>query len=229
MAPSQPPPSRYTGVPRRLDIPRGTALVRVHDAEFAASAFKPTSAPSGRAGRLQGGRFDATNADPFPFLYAASDGPTAVSEALLRDLPMDDHGARFVQRALLAGRQISWLTTETELSLVTLRSGQDLAALGQDTWLTTSPRLLYPLTREWCSAIGLWAPWAQGLTWRSLREPDGFAYIFFGDRLGVEHPSDCFSVVTTNVPVVPPDNQLDHGEGLTYAKNVLDAYRVVLS
>lgn len=229
MTPSQPPPSRFTGQPRHLVLPRGATLVRVHDAEFAAGAFRPIPILAGRAARLRGGRFDATESDPFPSLYAASDGPTAISEALLRDLPMDDSGVRILPRTLLAGRQISWLTTEAELSLVTLRSGQDLAAIGQDAWLTTSPRSEYPLAREWCSAIRRWAPWAHGLTWRSLREPDGFAYIFFGDRPSLRQNEGCFSLVTANVPVAPPNNRLDRGAGLIYMQEILDAYRAVVA
>ena len=229
MAPNQSPPSRYAGEPHRLAIPHGTTLVRVHAAEFAPNSFNPNAAPTGRAGRLKGGRFDATEDDPFPYLYAANVGPTAVSEALLRDLPMNEQGVRVFQRARLAEHQISWLTTEAELSLVTLRSGQDLAAIGQDSWLTTAPRSEYPMTRQWCSAVRRWAPWAQGLTWRSLREPDGFAYIFFGDCFSNRRPEDCFSVVTADVPVLPPENQLDYGAGLVYVENILDAYRTVFT
>lgn len=229
MAPNQPPPLRFTGEPRRLEIPPGTTLVRVHSAEFAANAFNPSAAPTGRAGRFKGGRFDATGSDPFPYLYAANDGPTAVSEALLRDLPMNEHGVRILQRARLAEHRISWLTTEAELSLVALRSGQDLAAIGQDSWLTTTPRPGYPMTRQWCSAMRRWAPRAQGFTWRSLREPDGFADIFFGDCFGDRRPEDCFSVVTAGMPVLPAANHLDSGAGLVYVENVLDAYRTVLA
>lgn len=203
--------------------------MRVHSSEYAAHAFNAAAAPTGRAGRLSGGRFDARDADPFPFLYAASDGPTAVSESLLRDIPADEHGVRIIPRRLLSGRRISWLATEVELALVTLRSGQDLAAIGQDAWLTTSPRSQYPLTREWCTALRQWAPWAQGLTWRSLREPDGFAYVLFGDRLGQRRPDDCFSALTADVPVVPPHNRLERGAGLIYTESLLDACRTVLA
>ena len=76
---------------------------------------------------------------PYSFLYAADDDATAVSEVLLRDLPLDERGARLLPRARLRNLRIGWLTTNRDLQLVDLRSGRDLAAIGQDTWLTDRP------------------------------------------------------------------------------------------
>ena len=203
----------------------GTVLVRIHDRAFAADAFNPTLAPSGPGGRLRGGRFDATARDAFPFLYAADDTATAFSEALLRDLPADPRGARILSAAQLANRQVSRLSTQMPLPLVTLRSGRDLAAIGQDTWLTTASRPDYPLTRQWCSAIRRWAPWAQGLTWRSNREPDGFAYILFGDRC----PPRCLAPAPPGTQPLATAQPLDAAAGLHHLEDLLDAYRIVLA
>jgi hypothetical protein len=175
-------------------------------------------------GALRGGRFDATPEDPYGFLYAAEDDATAVSEVLLRDLPIDERGARLLPGAALRGRRIGWLTNTVDVALVDLRSGVDLAAVGQDTWLTTCPAAEYELTRRWAAALRRWALWASGLTWRSRREPAGFAYVFFADRC----PEGCFSEVTEGLPLPAGDNALDRGAGQLYIAEMLARYSVAL-
>lgn len=188
--------------------------------KFGFAEFNPTLAMNDR----RGGRFDAPSEDPYPFLYAASDDPTAVSEALLRDLPIDSSGSRLLPRAQIWGMQFSWLRVEEELRLVNLRSGQDLASIGQDSWLTTSPAAEYGATRRWCAAVRAWAPSACGMTWRSLREPEGFAYIFFGDRC----PKECFREQLVRLPVPPKDRVLDSGAAHHYLGAILADYQVAL-
>lgn len=220
MSPNQPPPSRYSGRPSRLVLPAGTTLTRVHSTAFAVTQFNPTPALHD----LQGGRFDATPGDEYAFLYAAEDDATAVSEALLRDLLADEFGARLLPRVRLSELSISWLRATAELELVSLRSGQDLAAVGQDAWLTASPAAEYAVTRRWAPAIRGWAPWACGLTWRSYREPEGFAYVFFADRC----PDGCFEEVTDGLPVPPGDQSLSAGAARLYVEGILASYRVAL-
>ncbi len=220
MSPRQAPPERYEGAPHRFALQAGTRLARIHSAAFGVSEFNPTVARS----NLRGGRFDATPSDDYAFLYAAEDDATAVSEALLRDLPIDDRGARLLPAARLSGLRISWLRTTLDLELVSLRSGLDLAAVAQDTWLTTAPAAEYAMTRRWASAIREWAPSAAGLTWRSHREPAGFAYVFFGDRC----PDGCFEEVTDGLPVPPGDQNLDAGVARLYVEGILASYRVAL-
>lgn len=220
MPPNQAPPPRYDGTPRRFVLRRGTRLTRIHSAQFAVTEFNPTVARS----ELRGGRFDATPGDEYPYLYAAEDDATAVSEALLRDLPIDDRGARLLPRAVLSDRRIGWLRPVVDLDLVSLRSGEDLAAMGQDTWLTTAPAAEYAMTRRWAAAMRRWAPWAMGLTWRSHREPDGFAHIFFGDRC----PEACFEEITEALPVPADGRDLDAGTGRLYVEELLARYRVTL-
>lgn len=182
--------------------------------------FNPTIARSD----LQGGRFDATPDDGYAFLYAAGDDKTAVSEVLLRDIPTDDYGARLLPRARLSQLSIGWLRTTLDLAIVSLRSGQDLAAIGQDTWLTASPAVEYAMTRRWASAIRGWAPWGCGLTWRSHREPNGFAYVFFADRC----PEGSFEEVADGLPVPPGDRSLAAGPARLHVEGILASYRVAL-
>lgn len=201
-------------------MPIGSILTRIHSVEFGVAEFNPTLAKN----KFQGGRFDASPEDPYSFLYAASDDPTAISEALLRDLSIDDSGSRILPRAQIVGRQISWMRIESELQLVSLRSEADLALIGQDTWLTTSPANEYASTRRWCAAIRVWAPWACGMTWRSLREPKGFAFIFFGDRC----PEGCFREQIKGLPVPVDDRALDSGAAHHYLNAILADYNVAL-
>ena len=220
MSPRQRPPTQYDGAPAPFLLAAGTRLTRIHSAQFAVPDFNQTVARH----PLRGGRFDATPDDPYAFLYAAEDDATAVSEVLLRDLPLDERGARLLPRARLRNLRIGWLTTNRDLQLVDLRTGRDLAAIGQDTWLTTGPASDYELTRDWASAIRGWAPWCGGLTWRSHREPEGFAYVLFEDRVA----DDCLAEVSSDVPLTGENQRLDDGIGRPYVERILETYRVAL-
>ncbi len=198
----------------------GTTLTRIHNSLFGSAEFNPTVASSSFAG----GRFDSTPGDEYAYLYAADSDATAISETLLRDLPADDHGARILHESRLAGLRIARLEATCDLPLVTLRSGKDLAAIGQDTWLATAPPSQFSSTQRWASAIRSWAPWAYGLTWRSNREPDGFAYVFFGDRC----PDGCFQEDRKSLTLPPQDRTLNTGAARLYIEQILTTYRVVL-
>jgi hypothetical protein len=192
----------------------------VHEVSWPVTAFNPTLADR----HWGGGRFDATEDDRYGYLYAGADDRVALSEALLRDLPPVDHGARLIPRKQLQDRRVGWLLTGRDLALVSLRSGEDLGAVGQDTWLTQAPARDYGLTRRWAHAIRDWAPWAAGFVWYSRREPDALAYVFFEDRC----PSDAFEEVTAGTPVPITDSRLDVGMGHVYVRAVLRRYGVAV-
>lgn len=220
MSPEQAPPSHYGGAPLRFRLPAGTRLVRIHSAGFGATDFNPTVARSD----LSGGRFDSTPADPYPFLYAALDEHTAVSETLLRDVPFDRRGARALPRIRLTGLRIDWVRTTADLDLVDLRSGRALAAVGQDAWLTTAPAARYALTRRWAVAIRAWAAWSAGLIWRSGREPDGISLVLFGDRT----PDGSLEAANIEAPLPPDSRDLRSGAGERYVEQLLTDYSVAL-
>lgn len=111
MPPNQSPPARYDGSPNLLRLPTGTVLTRLHAAQFSVTDFNPILADD----PIEGGRFDSTHEDAYAFLYAASDDATAVSEALLRDIPIDERGTRSLMTARLRGQRIGWLRTTCEL------------------------------------------------------------------------------------------------------------------
>lgn len=221
MSPNQPPPPQFGGTPHRHLLREGTTLTRIHSSSFGAAEFNPTVATHA----LAGGRFDSTPSDEYAYLYAAEDDAIAVSETMLRDLPIDDCGARMLPEAQLAQLRIARLKATCDLPLVSLRSGRDLAAVGQDAWLTTAPSSEYSSTRRWASAIRGWAPWACGLTWRSHREPDGCAYVLFDDRC----PSGCFEDDEGSLPLLLDSRNLSTGTSRLYIEEILTSYRVVLT
>ena len=177
------PPTQFNGTPNRYSLSAGTPLWRVHKEKYPANEFNPNPVARGRAGEFRAGRFDSTTDDPYPFLYAAADDRTAVAETLLRDLPVSQSGTRELSSQEVSGLCVSQINVQADLELVSLRSGVDLAAIGIDTRLTIGPSTEYPVTRKWSAAIREWVDGAQGLTWRSGREPEGFAYVFFGDHI----------------------------------------------
>jgi hypothetical protein len=101
---------------------------------------------------------------------------------------------------------------------VSLR-GADLGQVGQDTWLTKCDMIDYPHTRTWGEAIRGWAPWAAGFVWRSRRDEDKLAYVFFDSVCG----SDSF------VDSGHDSLALDSKEGVARVQDLLRRYNVVLS
>ena len=215
------PPSSFDGAPRQLILPAGTLLTRIHSAQFPVGAFNPTVARE----QLRGGRFDSTPEDPYAFLYAAGDDPTAVAEALLRELPIDERGRRLLPRLRLGGLRIGWLRTTADLAITRLRSGRDLAAIGQDAWLTAGPASEYEMTRRWASAIRGWDKKAAGLTWRSRLEPDGTAYVLFSDR----GAANALEEQQHGMPLPAGERDISGGAARRYTEAILTEYRTVLA
>ncbi len=217
--PNEPPPEAHRGKARRFTLESGVRLTRIHDRRFGATAFNPRLADP----HWGGGRFDASELDPYGFLYAAEDDPSAVAEALLRHLPLSSTGSRLLPHAALRGRQISWIAPAADLELVSLRSGADLAAVSQDAWLTKCDAKDYGFTRRWAQRIREWAPWAQGFVWRSRREEARYAYVFFEDRCPEE-----FEEVIDPFYAPPERNRLDREPGGSYVLQLLAEYNVTV-
>jgi hypothetical protein len=222
MAPNLAPPGGFDGHPVGSILPAFSVLTRVHSLMWDTTAFNPTLADA----HWGGGRFDATHEDPYGFIYAASSDSAAVSEALLRELPHNETGSRLLPRVQISSKRFGWMRNVTDLSLVSLCSGTDLAAVSQDTWLVTASSREYGATRRWAHAIRSWAPWAAGFVWNSFREPAERAYIFFEDRC----IPGCFEEIHTG-NAIPGNrsNRLDRGMGHEYLKQILEQYRVAIS
>lgn len=174
------PPATLPGTPTKVTLSAGTTLYRVHNRTRSSIAFNPKPVHP----LYGGGRFDATELDAYPFLYAGLTSTAAICESLLRSIPFpSDGGERLLLRAVVAGRRLSTVRLATDVTLVSLVSGADLAAVGQDAWLVQAEAAEYPYTRDWCHFIRRHTqPWAQGLIWLSKREPADRAAVLFGDR-----------------------------------------------
>jgi hypothetical protein len=175
-------------------------LFRVHQKKYAADDFNPV--PSDRY--YDGGRFDATDDDRYPFLYAAPDVDVALSETFLRDLSPDSTGPRLLPVAKVKGRRVSAISVQVDLELVSLCSGVDLGALSQDTWLTTCEPRDYAQTRHWGHWIRAHVTDACGFQWMSRREPVKPSYVLFEDRM------------PTNAIVACADPSVPSGDGADF-------------
>jgi hypothetical protein len=217
------PPARYDGTPKRFVLRRGTTIWRVHQRPYAARAFNSRLAKS-----LYGGaRFDATESDAYPYYYAALDDRTALAETLLRSLPSDESGYRVVPRSAVECRQISALVLTRDLELVSLISGEDLAAIGQDAWLVTAEPRDYPQTRDWAHWLRSQAKWAHGFVWDSLRDRGSRAIILFGDRCAADFDAGYERLLLHEVTDLTID--LDDVAGLAWLNDTLVRYRAAIA
>jgi RES domain len=214
--PRQAPPTNYSGTIPLTGLPGGTILSRVHDAAYPLTSFNPVASDP----LFGGGRFDATPADPYTYLYAADLDDGAVAEALLRDIDANDRGARFLAKKYWRGRALSRVVLNQDVTLVELRSGKQLGAIGQDTWLTTCDSDDYPQTRAWAHWLRREARTAQGIAWKSKREPTAVALVLFGDQC----PTDLLSEAAG--PLAPDPCTFDSTAGFEWLRVTLAEYRV---
>jgi hypothetical protein len=217
------PPPYYDGIPHRYLLGRGSCLWRVHDRKYCARSFKAVRSDL----QFGGARFDATEADDFPFFYAALDQGTALAETLFRDLCLDDRGMRLLTGPALTGRQMSGLTLTRDLELVSLINGEDLAAIGQDAWLVTASGSEYAQTRAWGHWLRGQAKWAHGFVWESLRDRGRLAVVLFGDRLAATFGKDYERVLLHEVPELA--DSLDDVDGAEWLNGLLERYRVAFA
>lgn len=190
----------------------------MHSTRFPANSPNPNPADI----RFGGGRFDSTDLDPYPYLYAAANDHGALAETLLRDLDPDDTGARFLHKPAWQGRQLSRLEITADVELITLRSGTDLGSIGQDTWLTWCAADDYPQTRAWAEWLRGQTPAAAGIAWLSKREPAVESYVLFGDRLPVN------PFASSVGPLYPTDCAFDSDQGFAWLRDALRPYRVAI-
>ncbi|MFK4189196.1 RES family NAD+ phosphorylase [Streptomyces sparsogenes] len=175
-----PPPDALPGVPTRAVLRKGTPMYRVHSTHR-----EPTAYNSQRAHPFYfGGRFDSTLFDSYGYLYVGFSVGAAISEVLLRSVPIDtDSGERLLLRKSFERRSLSFLRLAADIEVVSLMSGRDLSAVAQTGWLVQAEGADYPQTRDW----GHWIrrqtkAWAQGFVWPSKREPADRVAILFDDR-----------------------------------------------
>jgi RES domain-containing protein len=174
----QPPPTNFTGTAPTTTLPAGTTFSRVHDTAYAGTSFNPVASQT----LFGGGRFDSTGEDVYTYLYAADTDDAALAEALLRDIDPDDRGARFLAKRYWKDRELSRFRLTEPVEVITLRTGKELGAIGQDDWLTACGPDDYPQTRAWAHWLRAEVTTAQGIVWKSKRESADDALVLFGDR-----------------------------------------------
>jgi hypothetical protein len=197
--------------PAIMRINPGTDLWRVHPRDRSATEFNQIVADD----VFGGYRFDGTSADQYSFLYAASDCETALLETLGRDVPFDHKGLRLIVRQALYRQCISAISVIKPLSLISLLSGEDLAAVCQDEWLVQCDASEYPQTRRWGSWLRKQAPAANGIVWPSRRNISHRAIVLFGDR--------CTNVAEV---IAGTTVDLDTMEGAAYINTKLAAHHM---
>lgn len=215
-APARTPPGHLDGRPHAALIPEGTRLWRVHRKQHSVVDFN-----HGIPGPKEGGRFDSTAADPYSYWYGAYEQDTALVEALLRDLPVDDANRRYLTREAIRERRLSAVVTTTELRVISLVTAVNLAASGVvGDWLVEVEAEQYEETRKWPSWLRTLDPTAVGMVWQSRKDRPRHALILFGDRFGGQggsapvEPCPALTVV------------LDTEQGVDWLNEMLRPYRV---
>jgi hypothetical protein len=218
-----PPPPHYDGTPSRHTLRRGSCLWRVHRQKYGAAAFNRKLADP----LFDGGRFDATETDPYLFCYAALDETTALAESVLHDdPPWTPRGDRRLSRLVVEGRQLSALVVTQDLELLSLVTGQDLAAVAQDHWLVTAAGPQYAQTRGWAHWLRQQAPWAAGFVWPSLRDPGGRAVILFSDRCAARFGDEYERAMLHEIPELAV--KFDDVAGTAWLNRRLAPYRAAV-
>jgi RES domain len=215
--PRQPPPRSFDGEVPVGEIAAGTILSRVHRSDFGGTDFNPI----GSDVLFGGGRFDSTADNPYPYLYAGEADRTVLAETLLRDVAANDRGARFLAKKYWRDRRLSRLELTQALPVVSLVSGEDLGAIGQDTWLTTCGPDDYPQTRAWAHWLRRIQPAAAGMLWLSKRQPGSLSTCLFGDRC----PRG--SLVEVGGPLAGPC-VFEEEDGFNWLRSNLAAFRVAI-
>jgi RES domain len=173
-------PSKYRGTPNTYTLNARERLWRVHSRHFDAVQFTPV--PTNE--RFGGGRFDSTKDDPYSFYYAGAEQTTALAEIFLRDeLRFNDWGYRVLPHAAVRGRRISAVLTLRALTLVSLQTGPDLAAVAMSPWLVHGGAR-YEASRAVARWLRARAPNADGLIWSSTIDLGKQAIVLFEDRCG---------------------------------------------
>lgn len=157
-------------------LPAGTVLWRCHEERYAAAEFNPNVAHE----YFKGNRFDPTEKDPYPYLYAALDPVTALSEVLLRSVEFGAGAVRLIPWEQASRYALSAVRTTADLVLVDLTTAEGLAAVWQDHWLTDTEE--YAGTRYWVRVIRERCADVQGLWWTSKRCRPRPALQLFQDR-----------------------------------------------
>lgn len=156
---------------------KGTAMHRVHLAQYAGNAFNPGIEGDARFSPIK----DAWG-EPIATLYGGNTFECAAMETVFHDVSFAP-GFKSYDKAKLRGQVHSRLTPECDLVLADLR-GKALRKLGvQRRQLIDTEKDQYPATRQWAEAIHAQRRDVQGLCWTSRQDDSAQAIMLFGDRI----------------------------------------------
>ena len=214
------PPADCPGTPVIHSLPAGQPLVRVHDQNRPPAAFNPTPRPALRhSDPVRGGRFDSVDGT-YAYLYAGLNHKAAFAESFGRDLDYTAPGPRPLPRFRWQAKAVTVCETTRRLKLVYVQAG-GAQQLGQDDWLTHCDENGYPTCRQWAAAIKRWSPDADGLTWRSKRDPNEQVVALWGDPATAEAGCGLLNATHVTYP-------LDHGTGKELLEEFLTDWRLYL-
>ncbi|MFI1021583.1 RES family NAD+ phosphorylase [Streptomyces olivaceus] len=210
------PPEGVAMEPLLTVLPAGSLVWRCHRHHYGAAEFNPRPAHE----YFKGSRFDATERDPYPYLYAALDPLTALAEVFLRSVEYGSgSGVRLIPWAQASQYRLSALRTTDDITLLDLTTAEGLASVWQDEWLVDCEEREYDKTRYWVRVMRRHCGTAQGLRWMSKRCRPRAALQFFGDR-GKPWAADG----------TPQESwRLDSEEGVDRANRLLGDLRAVIS
>lgn len=174
-----PPPRVLSSPVKMVHLLPAEVMFRIHASRFDADQFNPVQSHR----YFGGGRFDSTEDDKFSYMYAGQSVDVALSETLLRDLPLNERDTRHLPRSTYKARRISALQLTRPISLLAMRSSEELGAIQQDTWLTQCDQTQYAQSRHWAHWLRAQATGVSGFAWISRRDPVAMAYVLFGDRM----------------------------------------------
>ena len=160
-------------------IPARTLLWRVHPLRQSGTDL---ASPSSQ----DPDRFSGGPSDPLASTSWALDRITALNHSLFSLIPDDaGHG---IALADIEDHALTCVTTNADLTLVSLTDSEETRRIGADPWLIEDGPESFRLTREWAAWIHRGIPSAQGLVWR---DPYGHgdSVVLFVDRC----PADLFS------------------------------------
>jgi hypothetical protein len=162
-------------------VTAGTRLWRVHSGDNDVTRFPdgddddPNSA----------GRFNGAG-QPYTCAYASTDLVTTLAERFFDRTSVDSAGIRTIPRSALAAQALSAVVTTTDLTLLRLTGGPDLAAIGLDDWVITAGPDDYERTQACAEWLHDTITSIQGITWLSSDNFPRQTLALFSDRCGPE-------------------------------------------
>lgn len=150
-------------------LPAGSTLYRVHSSAYPADAFNPGSVPA-----RPRARFSFFGEPPVPVLYASETVDGALSETLLREVPL---GGGSILLDQVESKALSPIVTVRELRLLQLHGHgfRHLKVAPEDITLT-SPRQ-YPQTVPWGQQA--YEASLDGIVWMSRHHNTSRVYVFY--------------------------------------------------